>query len=323
MMSLSRRKTSRLIVCLSFIVYLFPPLASLAENALVGQYYAEAYQAFQKGDSLKAKDLLLRLLGMRKDIPEAHNLLAVIYDRMGNTSMAESHFETAIRLKPDYLEARSNLALLLIRQGKLKGALDLAYKGFGPADVQFLVVTSLRQKKAYQKAFQQALLITRTYPDYPLAHLYAGIELQFQGELQQAESHYRRALFLAHNLPEVMTAAKFGLASTLSKEGNHGEAVPLLEELIRHNSRDIDARLELAEVYLRTRQYEGVLKTLEVVISSEPRNKRARFLMASALQRLGKQEEAKRHFGAFRDLENEQAKSKADRPSIYAKSRDE
>ena len=304
-------------------VCLFSYLAQVANEALPGQYYSDAYRSFQGGDYVKARDLLLRVLEFRNGIPEVHNLLAVIYDRMGDGSRAETYFEAAIRLKPDYLEARSNLALLRINHGNLKGALDLTYTGFGPADVQFLVVTSLRQKKLYQKALDQSLWITRNYPNYPSAHLYAGIELQLQGELVKAENHYRRALFLSVKLPEVMTAAKFGLASTLSKEGNYSEAVPILEDLISHNSQDIDARLELAEVYLKTRRFENILKAVDAVLSNEPRNKRARFLMATALQRLGRQEEAEKYFKAFRDLENEEAKYKTNKPAVYTKGRDE
>jgi hypothetical protein len=43
------------------------------------------------------------------------------------------------------------------------------------------------------------LKITQLFPEYPVAHLYVGIESQFLGELQQAREDYTKAAALALN----------------------------------------------------------------------------------------------------------------------------
>ena len=48
-------------------------------------------------------------LELNPDMAEVHNDLGIAYARVGNTSEAISHFETALALKPDYQLARDNL----------------------------------------------------------------------------------------------------------------------------------------------------------------------------------------------------------------------
>lgn len=308
----------------SFLVAIFLLHTStlLAEEGLLNQYYKDAHQSFQQGNFPKAKDQLIELLRIRTDLPEAHNLLGVVYDRLGNGAMAGQHFQTALKLNPDFLEARSNLALHLISRGNLEDALRLVHQDFKEPDIHFLVVTALRRKKAYRKALDYALKITQLFPDYPLAHLYAGIELQFLGELQQASEHYTKATALAEKNPKVQTAAKFGLASTLAKEGDYVTAVPLLEEIIHANAGDVDARLELGGIYLKTGKYKEAAKVLQEAISFSPQERRAYFLLANVLERLGDHQEAEKRFAAFLDLEKKQTSPKTDKPAIYAKGRD-
>jgi Flp pilus assembly protein TadD len=300
---------------LFLVVILLQAFTLLAEESLVNQYYTEAYQAFQQGNAMKARDLLLKLLEIRTDVPEAHNLLGVVKDSFGDDTTAKSHFETALRLKPNYTEARSNLALHFINEGSLDKALRLVHDGFAEPDVHYLVVTALRRKGDFVKALDYAVRITQTFPDFPPAHLYAGMELQSTGELQEAERHFRQAIVLAKNDPEVLAAAKFGLATTASKQGDYAVAVPLLEEVISANKGDVDSRLELATIYIETDQYEVASKVLREAITFDPQKRQAHFLLGKTLLRLGKKQEAEKHFKVFQDLEKEQSRFEREKPS--------
>lgn len=50
-----------------------------------------------------------KVLTLDPNNPSAHNDLGIIYIQQGKLRQAADEFETAIRLKPDYLEAKYNL----------------------------------------------------------------------------------------------------------------------------------------------------------------------------------------------------------------------
>jgi protein O-GlcNAc transferase len=319
----SSHRRSRLITELLFLfVVASTSVVTLGEENAIDRYYSAALTAFQQGDAHKASALLTKLLETREDIPEAHNLLGVVFDQMGNGSKAEDHFKRAIELRPDYLEARSNFARYLISQGNLEAALRLTYAGFEKPEIHFMLVNALRRQKAFGKSLDHALEITRDFPDYPVAHLYVGIELQFQGRFREAKEHYTKAAVLSEKLPKLRAEAKFGLARVLAKEGNYAAAIPLLKESIGQTPGDVEARLELAGIYLKTGAYQDAVTLLQEALSLNPQERRTHFVLGNVLNRLGRQPEAQKHFGIFLELERKQNESESGKPTVYTKSRD-
>ena len=101
------------------------------------------------------------------------------------------------------------------------------------------------------------------------------------------------------------------------KEGNDTEAVRLLEYVIRNNPKDVDARVELADIRHKAGQYEAAVKILQEALSFDPRNKRAHFLLAKVLTKLGKPTEAEQHFRTFEDLEKSGGGTETGEPAPY------
>lgn len=293
-----------------------------AQRQTIERYYEKAHRSFSQGDLAAAKEALVRLLTIRDDVPEAHDLLGVVYDRLGEGSQARVHFESALKLNPDFVQARSNLALFLISHGDLKGALTLATPKFPRAEIHFLAVTALRQKREFGKALSHSIWITENFPSFAKAYLYAATELQLRGELQKAATFYRKALDLLGARSGSALAAKFGLAEVLSKEGRYSEAVPLLEEVIRANSQDTEARLELSSICLRTKDFARGASLAREVLALAPQNRRAHFLLGSCLKRLGQDQEADKHLELFAELERRSNLPDVGQPAIYTKSRE-
>jgi Flp pilus assembly protein TadD len=137
------------------------------------------------------------------------------------------------------------------------------------------------------------------------------------GDYQQAEGYLRKAVALGADDPEILTTAKFSLGKIFAKQGNNGEAVQLLKEVIASNRTDVYARVELADIYRNMGQQEEASKVLQEAISFDPLNKRAHFLLGNVLNKLGKPVEAEQHFKIFQDLERSADHTKGEKPAIY------
>jgi Flp pilus assembly protein TadD len=57
-------------------------------------------------------------LEIRVDYPEAHNNLGVALASQDRLNEAIAHFREALRLEPNYAQARANLAIALQEAGK-------------------------------------------------------------------------------------------------------------------------------------------------------------------------------------------------------------
>src|SRR4051812_15931390 len=64
-------------------------------------------------------------LAVNPDSPVAHNQLGDVLYRVNDVAGAQEHFARAVRVRPDYLMARDNLAVTLARQGRHAEALEL------------------------------------------------------------------------------------------------------------------------------------------------------------------------------------------------------
>ncbi len=112
----------------------------------------------------EALSTLRQALALDPGVPEAHYALALLLSQPGGDStQAESEWREAIRLQPDYSQARMNLANLLWQHNQ-------------PGEA------------AYH--FEYAL---RVRPDYALAHLNYALMLRSLGRKQEAAGHLRQA----------------------------------------------------------------------------------------------------------------------------------
>jgi len=67
----------------------------------------------------EARVAYCKAINLNPDLPEFHNLLAILSEKEGKIEEAQMEYLQALKSKPDYLEARFNLANLLFKRNLL------------------------------------------------------------------------------------------------------------------------------------------------------------------------------------------------------------
>jgi Flp pilus assembly protein TadD len=219
-------------------------LAQLAETALAlalseRHSYKEAARVL--GDVLRSGHL-----------PEAatsrwalHRLRGDALLVSGINTEAVTEYQEALRLKPDFAEAHSNLGAALYAEGlndaaiaEVKQALRLkpdfaeAHNGLG------LILNAVGYHDAAIAEVKQAL---RLKPDFAEAHNNLGAALYVEGRQDAAIAEYREALRLKPDF----AAARDGLGLALNAAGQHGAAIAELKEALRLKPDYSDAHCNL------------------------------------------------------------------------------
>ncbi len=245
------------------LVWLMAPIAILI---LAGCLAATTRQLQYWKNSVT---LFTHTLEVTTDNAVAHCNLGEALALKGNSQEALIHFNDALRLRPDYVQALNNKASLFNEQGRLDDAIDLfnavlqqrpdwylAHKNLGvallkkgriddaiahfrqavqnnPADYQALanLAAALAQKGRLDDAITQYQNSLRVAPT-ALAENGLGGVLQTQGKLDEAARHYRAAIKLRHDFSE----ARNNLGAILNQQGHYAEAELHLAVAVNVNS---------------------------------------------------------------------------------------
>ncbi len=102
------------------------PIAAVSQQKRpeLDRAFQAAVAHYNEGKLSEAAGELEQLLQQVPDSFEVHELLGMVYSGESQDKAASQHFEKAVRLKPNSAAARTNLAMNLVRVGKLEGAQD-------------------------------------------------------------------------------------------------------------------------------------------------------------------------------------------------------
>lgn len=192
-------------------------------------------------------------------------LLRLASDDLDN---AKDHFRRAIAAKPDFVEARINLALLLQRIGDSTGALA------------------------------QLNAAKRVQPDEPKIHNALGIIHTNLGFSQDFE-HFRRALALKPDYTE----ARINLAKALHRVSRHAEAVELLEEVSRQRPGDADVRMLLGAAYTEMNELDAAARHYDAAARAAPSSPKPLVALGHLYLRFGRFDEAFESYQRARSVE--------------------
>ncbi|MFW5426167.1 MAG: type IV pilus biogenesis/stability protein PilW [Methylophagaceae bacterium] len=148
-----------------------PNPKAAAINAAAGAEYIKL------GEYKFALEKLEKALQQDPNLAEAHNIIAVLYQRLAKMEKAEYHFKQAIARAPEYSEAHNNYGVLLCEQGR-----------YSESEQQFLSAISDPLYPSPANAYENAGLCVDKIPDATLAEKYFRTALQLNPYLRKSLS---------------------------------------------------------------------------------------------------------------------------------------
>lgn len=263
------------------------------------------------------RDIWADTAGKNPDAWIAHNNLGftILADE---PETALSHFQRALKLRPDYVEASYNLGIALLRLDRLPEA-EAQFKdlirlqpGFSSAHVNLGNVLYRRDRlRAAEAAYREAL---RLRPDLPEAEVGLGNVLSRTGRIEEALAHFEQAAGLAPDSSEIRynmglclmrlgrldeADAQFRIAASTGfmpvhnalgdlrvRQGRFQEAAGHYRPYAEANPQQPDAWVNLGAALARAGDIPAARDAFETALRLDPKNKKARANLAQAQKRL-------------------------------------
>jgi putative PEP-CTERM system TPR-repeat lipoprotein len=249
------------------------------------------------GDLAGTKKIVDAILAQPHPPPEATLFKAQLLVDENQPDAARALLEKTLEAKPDFLQARYQLASLLIAKGDLEqaNAQVAAIRKVSPQDgrayfFEALIASQHGDLPAAREAIQQVL---KRSPDHVPSLLLAG-EIEFRAnQFNQAEDYLRRALHGAPGLPY----AERLLATTYLRLGSPAHALEVLQPALSRGSRDPRLMAVAGEASLAVGDIPKAAQYFAQSTALDPGNAAARTRLGQVRFAEGDTE------GAIRDLE--------------------
>jgi protein O-mannosyl-transferase len=198
-------------------------------------------------DLRAAEKELLRALELRPDNTNVLNALGCVYLEQGRYAEAETTFQHAIAVKPNWTDPHFNYGRLLKKMGRDDVALA-----------------------EFRKAVEVG-------PVNATARLYLAQELGERGQYPEAEAQYRASIQLSPSL-----VAEGNLVGILLHSGRDSEAVSLLQQMAKEYPFDSLTHVRLGQLLEKQGRIEEAKQEYQASLATDPANAEAK----EALKRL-------------------------------------
>jgi len=225
--------------------------------------------------------------------PLLRRQLAAIRFSQGNNEAAAAILQEVVADRPDYTEARMDLADYLNNTGRPAEALELLEQGHDPRDLELPAVQLCRGRFFLAQGKQSAALqaceraMKLAGGDVRMVPSAADLLLRL-GQLDRAIKVLNRAV---HRVP-TNAALRANLALALRWKGHTEEAAAQAEEALRLDAKNAFAHSERGQWLFRQRQYGAAQAAFREAVALEPANVGWRVNLSMALRWTGRYEDA-------------------------------
>jgi tetratricopeptide (TPR) repeat protein len=207
--------------------------------------YNEGCTAMENLSFTKAIEHFNAALEIKPDMLEAHVNLGVIYGDRGERSKQIKHLKEAVRLNPNMPNVRYNLGL--------------AYYG-------------ARNYSDAMSEFRQAVKLDPSLKD---AHFKLGITLYRARNFASAAAEFEECVKLSPNWSE----ARLNLGTCYLKIGNTDGAIEQFKELVRLNPEWAEAYYSLGIAYMKAEELDGAYTLFQKALALNPGHGKSKDMM--------------------------------------------
>lgn len=265
-------------------------LTSVTDNADLMHLAAMAHKA--EGNFEKAINYFTKSLAINDNQPQVHNNIANTYKQKLSWALAEVHYNKAIKLQPQYIDAIKNLGLLYLNNQRYKEAKNSFLQVIKLSKSDASAYTSLgnicKAEQNFPAAisyYKQALKIN---PRYVNALHNLGIAYRMSGEFAEAIRCFKQAKTIAPNIAEI----DFNEANTQFDLGNYPEAEQAYWTALRKAPDNCEIHETLNEFYWQTDKKSEFGKSFNQAINYLPNNLSLRYSYAESLFSSGNKAQA-------------------------------
>mmetsp|Transcript_6411 Transcript_6411/g.12065 ORF Transcript_6411/g.12065 Transcript_6411/m.12065 type:complete len:763 (+) Transcript_6411:375-2663(+) len=297
------------------LCYLTLPLAN---GTISQEHLAAAVEQFEKA------------LLMDAEMPDAHLYLGIAHARGGKTQQATAHLERALQLDEDNTEAHWQLAVLLHSQQQLQEALNhyQTVLAGGPSATRRLAHSQVHFRVAlcilelHQVAGAHSAAAPR--PDSLDEDLERGVAMSKESEeggqcgaestqsggSEQAwgDDIYRDNVYSAVEANQADIGIQEGMvnsAQTGGAAGREAQVLHHLREAVRLDSSFTAARMQLGAFLNHIRRWDEAVAEASTLVHQFPYDHNVHWMLAIALQGVGRCEEALEHYKVVLDAEKD------------------
>ncbi|AEF84651.1 putative tetratricopeptide TPR_2 [Treponema primitia ZAS-2] len=208
-------------------------------------------------------------LTLDRNSPTLHLNYGIALEARGQPQRAPSHYRSAIRNNPEWIDALNALGIVQFKQ------------------------------EVYNSANRTFSRVLKVDPDNAEALNNKGVVLADQGRHKEAIKKYRAAL----EKDSRYIKAALNLARALEDTGNFPGALEELERLADMAPTDWDVRTRLAGLYQKLERYDDAMDQASAVLEKDPENIQAMRIAGSVQGIQGNDEEAKNIFEKITTLD--------------------
>jgi serine/threonine-protein kinase len=239
------------------------PNYPLALFGLADAYIASAVVGLER-DASTCEAMFERAIRLDPELAEAHAILGLVQGMWTwRWSLAQQHFDTAMRLGPRSSHVLGAHGLHLSLLGQFEEAVALGRRGVELDPLMPFWNVMLTQvyvcSRRYDEAIRQADATLDLVPTYWMAHVYRGLALAGLGHVTEAAAALERAVTHSNGVPY----ARGWLGFVLAKAGRVEEADVQLQTLLGRARQGYMPALSLACIYAGLNDREGALASID------------------------------------------------------------